>query len=142
MHIIIQKASQEIILIITKFHYKFRTKNQLSLVFDNETRSQTLKTHGDHSKSQSTCNFHILPILKTTSAYHIPYYNLVINFMWMHKWNISHMQKPNTYLEPKLWNTWAMELVHPLVGTNFATCNLLLGVLWIQQHHNLPNNKL
>jgi hypothetical protein len=129
-------------LIITKFHYKFIIKNQLSLVFDNETRSQTLKIHGDHPKSQSTCNFHTPPILETTSAYHIPYYNLVISFMWMRKWNTSHMHKPNTYLEPKFWNIQTMGLVHPLVATNFATCDLLLGVLWIQQYHSLPINKL
>jgi hypothetical protein len=98
-------------------------------MFDNETRNQTLKIHSWHSKSPSTCNFHIFPIPQATSAYHIPYCNLVISFMRMHKWNINRMHNPNIYPEPKLWNIWAMELVHPLMTTNFAACDLLSKVL-------------
>ncbi len=74
------------------------------MMFDNETKNQTLKTHGYHSKNPSTCNFHILPIPQGASAYHIPYYNLIISFMQMQKWNINDMHNPNIYLEPKLKN--------------------------------------
>jgi len=53
---------------IRKFHYKFKAKTNSNLMFDNETRN----LHGCHSKSPSTCNFHMFPMPQATSAYHIP----------------------------------------------------------------------
>jgi hypothetical protein len=36
-------------------------------------------------------NFDILPIPRGRNSHHISHYNLVIKFMWVHKWYISHV---------------------------------------------------
>ncbi len=66
------------------------------------------------------CNFHILPIPQGISSYHISHQNLVISLMWVHKWNITHVNNIYISLEPKKWNSSIMEPINAPNTTNFA----------------------
>jgi hypothetical protein len=41
--------------------------------------------------------------------------------MWVHKWNINHVNNYNIYFDKKEnWNTMAMKLINPLKAIDFA----------------------
>ncbi len=65
-------------------------------------------------------NLHILPIPQGRSSYHISNYNLVIGFMWVHKWNVNHVNDRNIYFHTKTWNNTTMKLVNNPKAIKFS----------------------
>jgi hypothetical protein len=97
------------------------TKTSHNLMFDFVSNSE--------NSLLIVCNFHRLLVPQGRSSYHISHQNMVINFMWVHKWNINHVNK-YIYFRPKNWNNITMKLVNPprpliLLDANF--CLLFLG---------------